>query len=244
MTHLSTAVPLASQHSYTQFRRFATQLFDQQCWCWGQDIKRQQGNVLLELGMCRYRPADASSGSSLYTAAVESGGQVWLWGFGCAYSEANRGSVFLRRFDFVPQWSPTDNFLGIHEANRLLSFQTPIDARVWQTARTLLVRLTQWIAHYEHWIAENLSVAYREECLRRRQQKPIVPAAEIASSWEFVARKCTKWQATESSVAGKWSPLLNHLRARLRIDDARLETRGCSSHGAGPMRRQREPKRR
>lgn len=41
-------------------------LFDQQLWCWGQVIRRPEGNLLLAYGMTRQRLPETIKGSSLY----------------------------------------------------------------------------------------------------------------------------------------------------------------------------------
>jgi len=53
--------------------------------------------------MCRYRAPDPNKGSSLYTAPVEPGGAIFLWGFGAMYTEPGLGGVFVRRYDFAPK---------------------------------------------------------------------------------------------------------------------------------------------
>lgn len=64
--------------SRPNLRRWATGLFDQQLWCWDRDVARAAGNVLLELGMCRYRVPDPKC-SSLYKATLEGDAEVWLY---------------------------------------------------------------------------------------------------------------------------------------------------------------------
>jgi hypothetical protein len=36
-------------------RRRASALFDQQMWCWGQDVRHHGGDVLVRYGFCRWR---------------------------------------------------------------------------------------------------------------------------------------------------------------------------------------------
>jgi hypothetical protein len=39
--------------SSSEGNRFLAGLLDQQLWCFGQDIRRTEGNLLCQLGMCR-----------------------------------------------------------------------------------------------------------------------------------------------------------------------------------------------
>lgn len=83
------------------FHRWATGLLDQQIRCWGRDIGRSEGNVFLDLGMCRYRSSEPNGGT-LYKATLEGNAEVLLWGFGLLYRDPGVGCVFLRRYGFDP----------------------------------------------------------------------------------------------------------------------------------------------
>lgn len=62
-------------------RKYATILLDQQLWCFGCDIRRTAGNLLLEYGFERKRPPISQKGSSCYSLNWQ-GKQILLWGFG------------------------------------------------------------------------------------------------------------------------------------------------------------------
>ena len=47
-------------------RRRGEAVLHQQCWCWGQDIRRVAGNLLLDNGFDKHRPLDGKEGSSAY----------------------------------------------------------------------------------------------------------------------------------------------------------------------------------
>lgn len=57
------------------------ELMHQQCWCWGQDVRRPEGNLLLENGFERTRAPEDVSGSFRYWLE-RNGTRLALWGFG------------------------------------------------------------------------------------------------------------------------------------------------------------------
>lgn len=195
------------------FRRWTAGLFDQQLWCFGRDIKRADGNILLDLGMCVSRTADAERGSSVYTAAVEPGGNVCLWGFGALYSEPGLGGVFLRRYDFAPRLTPLESGIAIHDPRGLGPLVNPVSTADQLRMRTLLPRLVGWFAKYEHWIAEYFGSEYRNQCLATRGQSAVVPAADMASEWDRAAKKCKRYRESDTSCVGPWEQLIHRLRS-------------------------------
>jgi hypothetical protein len=54
-------------------RRRGAELLHLQCWLWGCDIRRAEGNLLLAYGFSRQRPPSGAAGSSAYLMALESG---------------------------------------------------------------------------------------------------------------------------------------------------------------------------
>ena len=62
--------------------RFAArELLAQQCWCWGRDVKRAEGNLLLEYGFTRKRAPQNEPDATNYTLRCGSA-TLRLWGFG------------------------------------------------------------------------------------------------------------------------------------------------------------------
>ncbi|MGF1582926.1 MAG: hypothetical protein ACFCD0_26700, partial [Gemmataceae bacterium] len=147
-----------THRSRPKFRRWAADLLDQQLWCWGRDIARPEGNVLLEIGMCRYRSPEPRL-ASLYKATLEGGAEVWLWGFGLLYHEPGLGCIFLRRYSFDPMLMARPPELPVHLAKDIRPLIRPAGTRR-KTASTLVRGAARWIARHEHWVAENLGVEY------------------------------------------------------------------------------------
>lgn len=120
----------------TDLRRLAVALLDQQLWCLGRDVTRIGGNVLAELGMCRYRSQDGR-GSTAYTGRVARDGVVWLWGFGLLYWQPDRGGMFLRRYGFDPVLVAEPKN-PVHRPEYLAPFTRPNSARQRATASDLV----------------------------------------------------------------------------------------------------------
>ncbi len=195
------------------FRRWTAGLFDQQMWCFGRDIVRKKGNVLLDLGMCQYRSPTPARSGAMYTANVESGGSVFLWGFGAMYSEPNRGGVFVRRYDFAPKLTARETAIGVHEPEQLGRLIHPNTARELVQYRTLVPQLLNWFAKYEHWVAETFGAAYREKCLATRTKPNWVEPKQMAKEWERAAKQVKRATVCTSTSIGPWTGLIEQLRA-------------------------------
>jgi hypothetical protein len=182
-------------------RRWLADLFDQEMWCLGRDILRSKGNVLIDLGMCRYRPPKPTEGSTLYTAAIEPGGQIFLWGFGAMYTEPGFGGVFLRRYDFAPKLTIRESGIGVYDVDQLGRLIHPSTAKDLERIRRLLPHLLGWFAKYEHWISETHGANYRQECLSARKKPALVDAMAMAKSWERAVKACSRFRNDRSIPA-------------------------------------------
>lgn len=183
---------MTTRHTRTDLRRRAVALLDQQLWCWGRDVARPEGNVLLGLGMCRYRSAEPGPDRTAYTGRVAGDGVVWLWGFGLLYCLPELGGVFLRRNGFEPLLLDRPPERPVHRPEHVGPFARPVTARQRATAGTLVRAAADWIAGYEHWIAETFGTAYREAALAARDRAPAVPARDMAKAWEHLAKKALR----------------------------------------------------
>lgn len=173
------------RHARTDLRRRAVALLDQQLWCWGRDVCRPQGNLLLGLGMCRYRSPVNGNDRTAYTGRVPGEGVVWLWGFGLAYWRPDVGGVFLRRYGFDPLLMPAVLERPMHAPDELSHLLVrPATAGQRATAAAAVRAAAGWIAGFEHWVAENHGTAYREATLAARGTPPAVSAREMARAWE------------------------------------------------------------
>ncbi|MBY0459000.1 MAG: hypothetical protein K2V38_16815 [Gemmataceae bacterium] len=78
-------------------------------------------------------------------------------------------------------------------------------------AQALVRGVAEWVAGYEHRIAETLGLDYRAGVLDTRDKPPAVPAQAMAGGWERVARKAFRCDGGRDA-AGPWGRLLASLR--------------------------------
>ena len=150
---MKTSVPAsahAAQSLPNPLRRRGTLLLNQQCWLWGQDIRRVHGNLLLERGFTRLRAPAGCSGSTQYTLAMPGNYRVRLWGFGFYFGTTT--GIFLNRYHFTPRAAAVSTLW--QEAQRLDSLARSHDF-------VLLAAALQWIAAYEAWVLETCGLEYR-----------------------------------------------------------------------------------
>lgn len=80
-----------------------TAWFDQQLWCWGQDVRRADGNALLLYGLERDAPPPAARLGPVHHLAPEPDSRLILAGFGLFYGCRGLGALYLARYDFAPR---------------------------------------------------------------------------------------------------------------------------------------------
>ncbi|MCC9645228.1 hypothetical protein LOC71_23360 [Rhodopirellula sp. JC740] len=178
----------------------AQALFSQQCWCWGQDVLRPNGNWLTHVGFEKAAPPqDRSRCSSVYTLELSSTCRIVLRGFGVFIGDDSIGGLFLERFEFVaqctslakldcPPWSNED----------LPEFTTPPEGAQDEFA-SLLIRLVDWIGDYETELIGELGMQYRRETLASwdNGERQVIPAGRMTSEWrslsQSIATEPQKW---------------------------------------------------
>ena len=183
-------------------------LLCQQMWCWGQDIKHEEGNLLLSYGFTCKRPPEGEKGSTAYLLKPRDQESLMLWGFGLCYARSQMGGMFLKRDCFTPRWMPNSDVLT-STWNRA-KFpetslpQTPEEGRI---ACTLLASALYWMSSYEQWILSTLGLEYRQSCLEKLRQpflppdeyrqhclekwgQPFLPPKKAVAEWERLAKLC------------------------------------------------------
>ncbi len=174
-------------------------LLNQQCWLWGQDVRRPEGNLLLERGFERLRPPEEAGGATQYTLFLTNDLRVRLWGFGMYFGGVQ--GVYVNRYEFVP---------------RSASF-----AYEWQTAETMgsfhrcseanfLAMAADWIADYESWVLKVAGVLHREKALSGWKNH-CSTARGISKLWRSLARELRGYEQLrslrdEGAMAGEWLP--------------------------------------
>lgn len=216
----NTEVVTTPRRTRTDIRRRAVGLLDQQLWCWGRDIARPEGNVLMTLGMCRHRSSAPEPECTAYTGRMAGGGTVWLWGFGLMYCQPDLGGVFLRRYGFEPVLLAHPPNQPAHRPDDLGLLTRPTTARQHTTAGALVRATAEWIAGYEHWVAETFGTSYRQAVLAARDKSPVVSAREMAGAWEHLACNSARLTAPRMPLIGVRRMLL------AALDSSRLPARG------------------
>lgn len=150
-------------------------LLNQQCWLWGQDIRRSEGNLLLNFGFERQRSPCGVSGSSQYTLALNGDLSVCLWGFGFYFGA--RDGIYINRYEFVPRsaqfadrWKSADEMSRLPRSNNLI----------------LVAQAARWIAQYEASILREVGVAYRLQTLSGWRESKVDPVG-LSETWQALA---------------------------------------------------------
>jgi hypothetical protein len=163
-----------------RLRRQGTLQLNQQCWVWGQDVRRAEGNLLLEFGFVRRRSEDGSHASSQYTLEVRDGMCLRLWGYGLYFGEIEGRGIYLNRFEFMPRRAVSDGERW-HSVNEFAELGAAADT-------ALLEDALYAIADYERWVLRSYGVAYRMACLAGWSKRQLAPAASSAD-WEHLAHR-------------------------------------------------------
>lgn len=187
-------------------RRFATELLDQQMWCFGLDISRAPCNALLDYGFEKIRAPLKQDGSPnerapMYMRRDNNGSTTALWGFGVMFgggslenndaessdAESSVGGVYINRHRFQPHytpfsappkqtWKPLETERGLR-LQQLLN--TPVH-------RTIVAEGLRQLAEYEEWLTSKFSCTFRTECIRL-WQRPMLSGESTAQAWRDLA---------------------------------------------------------
>lgn len=168
----------------------ASQLLDQQMWCFGQDIEYPHGNLLIRFGFARHRKPASNARISAYSFHPAPGSQIVLWGFGLFYGAEGYGGMFLRRFQFCPTWTAAPALSEcVWDPENIPDLRTAASAEQKVCVRHLLADALAWLAGYESWILDTVGVAYRQDCLER-WPKAVLEAERVPDEWRRLA---TRW---------------------------------------------------
>ena len=168
----------------------ATELFDQQLWCLGTDI-RYPGNLLLRHGFVRIPPSTDQKCSSAYRLDLPQGGHILLRGFGVFYGEPGVGGAFIGRQDFRPLLTPGADLPGIPwwpEGLPPLRVPSPAEVRAWHYLTQVLVG---WLQVYESWVLDVAGPDHRLAGVEfwSRKRRPVVPGTAMRWAWSWVRKQ-------------------------------------------------------
>ena len=173
----------------TEIRKLGVDLLNQQMWLFGCDVRREQGNLLLEYGFERTRPPADVKGSSCYSMRLPNNDLLVLWGFGL-YLESTCGQgLFLKRYEFSPRLMVRPeqawNLVGLPQS------KPPKCMQECEASRVLMQKACQWLAEYEAWTLETAGLAYRKISLDGWSLKTVRQPQEIAGTWNELAHGCS-----------------------------------------------------
>lgn len=143
-------------------RRALAGLLHQQCWLWGCDVRRREGNLLVGYGVHRIPPPAGTVGTSAYRARIDDETSLSLWGFGVALVPSRGDALFLERYTPCPQAVAVADTLARTWHVQQLPARTPHDApQAWWR----LLCVFDWMAAYEHWVMQTAGPQWRQRCL-------------------------------------------------------------------------------
>lgn len=161
-------------------------LLSQQCWCWGRDILRPEGNWLLEVGFERLEPPKKlGNRGSVYQMLLPDDRQLILRGFGVFFGQLGVGGVFLPRYEFTPRYTQLSELDSPPWTTDHLPTLEPLDPGNRSHCARLTHDLVGWFAAYEANVAEQLGAACRDKTLAEWNDGDniIVTASEFAAAW-------------------------------------------------------------
>lgn len=167
-------------------------LFDQQMWCWGCDVRREAGNLLLAYGMEKW-PSPVPRLRSAYTMPLDAESAITLWGWGVWTAAQGHGSIFISRAHFAVRYRSSAELRPAAWCEaQLPAFETPISEEQHPHIIHLLGKTFDWIADYERWLQETVGTDYREQATavwpQRKRYRGGVPVNEITGAWDRLAR--------------------------------------------------------
>lgn len=170
----------------TQSRLFRERLVQQQFWLFGADIRRPEGNLLLEMGFKRYRCLDPASGSSCYVCDTMGAVSMHLWGFGCCATQASGERIYLSRHKAgvrrLPDWIELESLHTSTELDRWCD--SPHDLSVCDAHEPVF----DWFGRYERSVLDRVGLIQRESTLAALGPRQVCSASSIPELWDLLAR--------------------------------------------------------
>ena len=172
-------------------RKQGQKLIHQQCWCWGCDIRRSEGNLLLQYGFQRERVTNGDTHISSYSMQVQATATLILWGFGFFYGKPGYGGIYMGRYVFTPQLLDVDTLptSTIWKADQLPKTHRPRTREDIERLNQLAPDVMRWIGTYEQWVQTSVGASYRHRCLDNWKHTAF-SAAQMAPTWFELAEVC------------------------------------------------------
>ena len=167
-------------------------LLSQQIWCWGRDILRPEGNVLLEQGFERLiAPPEKANKKNIYALSLASGRTVILRGFGIVYIDERFGSIFVPRYELVPRFAPQEDSPLLPWSGDDLEGHVPPVAEERGQRIQMLADLIDWVIAYERDLIAVAGIDYRSQSLQRwdNGKRRVFPAPSMVPEWQALQRR-------------------------------------------------------
>lgn len=173
-----------------QLSRCGAALMDQQMWCWGYDVRRPEGNLLLAYG-AQKRPSPDPRYHSAYSFCLREGAVLNLWGWGVWVAHETQGSLFLSRARFRARYTPETHLLPAAWCEHDLPHSGATQDSEKEAAYRLLRTIFCWISDYEDWLSTQVSPDYRKQVIASWPQKKRYRGRrtdrDIAATWKSFA---------------------------------------------------------
>lgn len=160
-------------------------LYRQQMWCWGQDIRHPDGNLLLAYGFSRLRKVPDRQGGSSEYLLQGTGIQLRLWSFGLSLTAGH--TLVLLRHTFRPKLLTAPLAEDLWKTTQLPPLRSPQTAGEAEVLRSLLQTGCELFGAYEAWIAATQAALYRPACFHRWPERPREPVSDSAQRWRQLA---------------------------------------------------------
>jgi hypothetical protein len=174
------------------FGRHFVAAYNLQMWCFGCDIRRIEGNLLIEYGYERHRAPTGSYGSSHYVLPLGADTHLHLLGFGLILHVADTGIV-LKRHDKLPRLVTHWNVIPqLFEPHQLPTATIPHSIEDITTATHLLTLLTNELSKYEKFVSSSVDSHYAQK-RRRTAPRAIRQShrAELSAVWSGLSRQAS-----------------------------------------------------
>ena len=166
---------------------FGIDLLSQQIWCWGKDILRPEGNLLVEQGFELIKaPAERKRTKNIYSMYLPEGQRVILRGFGVVYCDERYGSIFVPRYEFIPKYASHSELKTLPwGSDDLLEFMPPTDDEK-KGCSVMMSDLIDWIIAFERQLPSDVGAEYRPDTLVSwdNGKRRVIPAQDTISEWE------------------------------------------------------------
>ncbi len=173
-------------------REYAAKLFNQQLYLIGRDVASRHGNLLMHYGCVREASPHRQT-PSLYTLNFSTQRRLIFRGFGVFCGNDRLGGIFLRRREFVVEWTAESKPVRKPWIPDFLPpLRRPRTPEQKAAASKLLREIVECFIDYESWIDEEFGYPMRRGQLTHYQRLGrFVQSWHPRDDWEEVHRWIT-----------------------------------------------------